>query len=136
MNSIRNMKKIILALMLVMTGFVSAFAGNEAEIKFDELTRNLGTFNENDGVKTVKFNFTNVGTAPLVIHQAVASCGCTIPSYDKKPIAPGQKGSITVKYNGKGKYPGYFKKTITVRTNGKVEMTRLYIEGTMNEAGK
>lgn len=54
-----------------------------------------------------------------------------MPQYDKRPIAPGQKGSIDVTYNGKGKFPGHFKKSITVRTNGKVEMTRLYIEGEM-----
>ena len=67
----------------------------------------------------------------LVINQIVASCGCTIPNYDKRPIAPGQKGTIDVTYNGTGKFPGHFKKSITVRTNGKVEMTRLYIEGVM-----
>jgi hypothetical protein len=56
-----------------------------------------------------------------------------VPEYTKDPIQPGQKGSIKVTYNGTGKFPGHFKKSITVRTNGKVEMTRLYIEGTMEE---
>ena len=42
-------------------------------------------------------------------------------------------GSL-VTYNGTGKFPGHFKKSITVRTNGAVEMTRLYIEGDMTEA--
>jgi hypothetical protein len=74
-----------------------------------------------------------VGQAPLVINQVVASCGCTVPKYEKKPIAPGQQGTINVTYNGKGKFPGHFKKSITVRTNGKTEMTRLYIEGDMTE---
>ena len=82
------------------------------------------------------FTFTNVGDAPLVINQAIASCGCTIPSYTKAPIQPGQKGQIKVTYNGEGKFPGHFKKSITVRTNAKTEMTRLYIEGVMNEAQK
>ena len=36
-----------------------------------------------------------------------------------------------VAYNGTGKFPGHFKKSLTVRTNGKVEMMRLYIEGDM-----
>ena len=39
-------------------------------------------------------------------------------------------------YNGAGKFPGHFKKSITVRTNGAVEMTRLYVEGNMEEAKK
>ena len=47
-----------------------------------------------------------------------------------------EKGEIKVTYNGAGKFPGHFKKSITVRTNGKVEMTRLYVEGDMEEAKK
>ena len=55
-------------------------------------------------------------------------------AYTQTPIQPGKKGEIKVTYNGKGKFPGHFKKTITVRTNGDPEMTRLYIEGVMKEA--
>ena len=60
--------------------------------------------------------------------------GCTVPEYTKEPVMPGQKGQIKVTYNGAGKFPGHFKKSITVRTNGVVEMTRLYVEGDMEEA--
>ena len=63
----------------------------------------------------------------------MASCGCTVPNYTKQPIAPGQKGQISITYDGKGRFPGHFKKTVTVRTNGKVELTRLYVEGVMEE---
>ncbi|MBO4802528.1 MAG: DUF1573 domain-containing protein [Bacteroidaceae bacterium] len=102
-----------------------------AEIKFDTLTHNFGTFSEKEVVKCA-FNFTNVGEAPLIIHQAIASCGCTIPSYPKDPIKPGESGVIEVTYNGAGKYPGHFKKNITVRTNGKeTAVVRLTIEGDM-----
>ena len=54
----------------------------------------------------------------------------------KTPVQPGDKGEIKVTYNGEGKFPGHFKKSITIRTNGAVEMTRLYIEGDMTEAEK
>ena len=123
------MKKslIILTLLFTAVNFVSA----QAEIKFDVLSKNVGNFKEADAVQTAVYSFTNVGNQPLVIQQATASCGCTVPEYTKAPIAPGEKGQIKVTYNGKGKFPGHFKKTVTVRTNGKVEMTRLYIEGEM-----
>ena len=42
---------------------------------------------------------------------------------------------ITVTYNGAGKFPGHFKKSITIRTNAKQEIVRLYIEGDM-QGGK
>lgn len=126
-----TMKKIMLALTLLIA--VAATASAQAEIKFDKLTHNFGTFNEADPSQKAAFTFTNVGDQPLVINQAVASCGCTVPNYTKQPIAPGQKGQISITYDGKGRFPGHFKKTVTVRTNGKVELTRLYVEGVMEE---
>ena len=115
-----------------MLGFVSALA--QAELTFEKTTHDFGTFSEDNPVVTTTFKFKNSGDTPLVIHQAIASCGCTVPEYTKEPIAPGKKGEIKVTYNGAGKFPGHFKKSITVRSNGAVEMTRLYIEGDMTEA--
>ncbi len=106
----------------------------DADIKFDNTSYDFGTFSEKSPVVTCTFTYTNVGEAPLIINQAIASCGCTVPSYTKAPIMPGKKGEIKVTYNGTGKFPGHFKKTITVRTNGATEMTRLYIEGIMSES--
>lgn len=128
------MKKLFLFTLMLFSCMTIVNAQENAEIKFDKVSHNFGTFSENDPVRECTFTFTNVGKAPLVINQAVASCGCTIPSYTKQPVSPGQKGEIKVTYNGKGKFPGHFKKTITVRTNGVPEMTRLVIEGDMTEA--
>ena len=125
------MKKIIMA-MALLAGF-AANASAQAEIKFDKLVHDFGKFSDSAPVQKTTFTFTNVGDKPLIINQAIASCGCTVPSYTKKPVAPGEKGQISVTYNGKNMFAGHFKKSITVRTNGNVEMTRLYIEGTMEE---
>src|SRR5574344_1640361 len=128
------MKKIILALTMLMVSVISASA--QAEIKFDKVTHDFGTFTEENSTQNTTFKFINVGDKPLVINQAIASCGCTVPTYTKQPIMPGKQGVITVTYRGAGKFPGHFKKTITIRTNGKVEMTRLYKKKTMTENGK
>ena len=109
-------------------------AQKPAEIKFDKVTHNFGNFSDKEPVVSCVFSFTNVGGQPLVVNQAVASCGCTVPEYTKTPIQPGEKGEIKVTYNGTGKFAGHFKKSITIRTNGAVEMTRLYIEGNMEES--
>ena len=77
------------------------------------------------------FIFTNVGKSPLIIHEASASCGCTVPEYTLEPIMPGKTGKISVTYNGKGRRPGVFRKSITVHNNGKQSPVRLYIEGEM-----
>jgi len=122
-----------LCLLFVISIAVFAQAG-KAEIKFDKTSHNFGKFSEKQPVQKCTFTFTNTGTAPLVINQAIASCGCTVPAYTKTPILPGKKGEITVTYNGTGKFPGHFKKTITVRSNATTEMTRLQVEGDMEEA--
>lgn len=135
------MKKIILMTLMFVCGIMLAAAqtangGKQAEIKFDKTTHNFGKFSESAPKVSCTFTFTNVGDAPLIINQAVASCGCTATEYTKTPVKPGEKGELKITYNGEGKFPGHFKKSITVRTNGKVEMTRLYVEGDMEEVKK
>ena len=128
------MKKIIVMTLLFICGMTTAMAQKPANIRFDKLTHNFGTFSEKNPIVTCTFTYTNVGGSPLIINQAVASCGCTVPEYTKTPVKHGEKGEIKITYNGTGKFPGHFKKSITIRTNGETEMTRLYIEGEMTEA--
>ena len=76
-------KKVLLFAMLLFCCIGQAFA--QAQIKFDKVTYNFGTFSESQPVQKCTFTFTNVGDKPLVINQALASCGCTVPSYTKAP---------------------------------------------------
>ena len=127
------MKKFILATILSVFG-LCAFAAGEADIKFEKTSHDFGSFPESQKV-TCTFKFTNTGDNLLVIHQAIASCGCTVPQYSKEPIKPGESGEIVVTYNGAGKFPGHFRKSVTIRSNAKKEIVRLYIEGDM-QGGK
>ncbi|BDS12914.1 DUF1573 domain-containing protein [Aureispira anguillae] len=79
------------------------------------------------------FKFTNTGKGPLVISAAKGSCGCTVPSYPKEPIMPGQSEFIKVKYDTKR--PGAFTKYVTLTTNAQTNTTtRLKIFGTVGAA--
>lgn len=130
------MKRLILLLTMLL-GFTLTYAQEEAkeeggaQIKFDETLHDFGQFSEENPKVSCVFTFTNTGTKPLVIHQAVASCGCTAPTYTKEPIMPGKKGMLKVVYNGKGRYPGKFKKSIRIRTNADPSITTVYIQGEM-----
>ena len=125
------MKKLLFTTLMLIAGINMVFA--QAKIQFDKSEYNFGSFPETSPVQKCTFTFTNSGDKPLVINQAIASCGCTVPSYPKAPIKPGQTGTIEVTYNGKTKFTGHFKKAITIYTNGVPETTRIYIEGTMTE---
>ncbi|MCX6223980.1 MAG: DUF1573 domain-containing protein [Bacteroidia bacterium] len=78
----------------------------------------------------VDFNFTNQGTKPLIITDVKSSCGCTIPTWTKEPVAPGQKGTIEVVYNTT--LPGVFNKTVVVYSNANNSPVRLEIRGKVN----
>ena len=126
------MKKYLFTAFLMLCSLVSfAQQANEAEIKFDKTSHDFGIFTESNSKVTCTFTFTNTGHKLLVIHQAIASCGCTVPEYPKEPIKPGESGKIVVTYNGEGRFPGHFRKSITIRSNAKQEIVRLYIEGDM-----
>lgn len=122
------MKRTILTFIFLVVGVISLSA--QAVIKFEKTTHNFGTFSEENPVSTI-FIFTNTGDEPLVIQQAMSTCGCTVASYTKTPIEPGQKGQLKVTYDGKGKAQGHFKKVITVRSNASNALARVYIEGNM-----
>ena len=81
-----------------------------------------GTISQNaDGKR--EFVFTNNGNAPLVITNAQGSCGCTVPSSPKEPIAPGAKGVIGVKYDTNRVGP--FTKTVTISSNAAGQPTKV-----------
>ena len=124
------MKKFI-ALIAVALMACNMMAEEAAEMTFMEKTHNFGVVAQDTCVVTCTFTFTNTGNAPLVIHQAISSCGCTVPEYTMEPIAPGQTGTINVTYNGKTKRPGVWKKSITIHSNAKNTPVRIYIEGEM-----
>lgn len=82
---------------------------------FTETEHDFGNINEGDVVEHT-FTFTNTGKAPLVIVNAKGSCGCTVPSYSKDPIAPGAEGQMLVKFNSNGK-PNAQNKQVTITAN-------------------
>jgi hypothetical protein len=85
-----------------------------AKMTFESLNVDYGTI-ENGGepLRTVKF--TNTGTDPLVIKSARGSCGCTVPTFPKEPIAPGQSSVIEIRYDTKR--TGKISKSVTIATN-------------------
>ena len=104
-----------------------------ATIDFESKVVDYGTIEHNaDGVR--KFVFKNNGTEPLIIKNAKGSCGCTVPTWSREPIAPGTTSEIGVKYatNRVGK----FTKTITLTTNADKKPVILTIKGEVNPEPK
>jgi len=81
---------------------------------FPSLVVDYGTIERNTNGER-EFPFMNDGDQPLIISNAQGSCGCTIPTWPKEPIEPGQSSSIKAKYDTNRL--GQFTKTITLTTN-------------------
>ncbi|MEJ6583422.1 MAG: DUF1573 domain-containing protein [Crocinitomicaceae bacterium] len=129
------MKKVLFSLMMM---FVAALGTNVvmaqdgAKIDFTKEVHDYGTI-ENGANGQCTFEFKNTGNAPLIISNAKGSCGCTVPTWPKEPIAPGAKASITVKYDTKR--AGAINKSVTITSNAVNDPTKVItIKGNVKEA--
>jgi len=121
------MKKLLFSLALVFIAGLGAKAvaqdvASGAQIDFEKETHDYGNV-EFGGNGQCTFIFKNTGNAPLIISNAKGSCGCTVPSWPKEPIAPGKTGTITVKYDTKR--PGAINKSVTITSNAGNEPTKV-----------
>ncbi len=122
------MKKILLALSLTLSVLGIQAQENAAGpvMDFETSVMDYGLIEHNaDGNR--EFVLTNTGNTPLIISNAKGSCGCTVPTWSRDPLAPGETTKIGVKYatNRIGK----FTKTITLTTNAAEKTKILTIKG-------
>ncbi|MBC7425444.1 MAG: DUF1573 domain-containing protein [Bacteroidia bacterium] len=92
-------------------------------ITFDSRTHDFGDIVDGETVKHI-YRFKNTGTAPLIINNCEAACGCTVPNWNHSPIKPGEESEITVEFHSSGKSgdsktPVMNTKTVTINTNAK-----------------
>lgn len=129
------MKNLLFSLVLMLAATFGLQAQdanpNAPEILFQSEVIDFGTIVQNAN-GTREFVFTNTGKEPLIITSTRGSCGCTVPSPPKEPIAPGEKGVIKVTYDTNRVGP--FVKTVTVESNGKSSKKVLTIKGKVDPA--
>ncbi|MCD8093619.1 MAG: DUF1573 domain-containing protein [Bacteroides sp.] len=100
---------------------------NSTEITVSSTTIDFGKFEEKqrDTVLYIK----NIGKEKLIILDAVASCGCTIVDYDKRPISPNDSLALKILYSADKK--GYFNKIVNLYCNIKSSPVQFHIVGTV-----
>lgn len=103
--------------------------GASAHVEWLEGVHDFGAFDEDDGNVSCSFRFVNHGPEPVAVISARPSCGCTVPSFPRKAIAPGDTASIDVTYNPTGR-PGRFDKNVKVQlSDGDPANVTLHIRG-------
>jgi len=91
--------------------------GKEPVMTFTTEMHDFGKITQGQRVKYA-FKFKNTGPSELIISDAQGSCGCTVPDWPNKPVAPGEEGVIGVEFNSEGK-SGNVEKTVRITTNAK-----------------
>ncbi|MDR3272546.1 MAG: DUF1573 domain-containing protein [Flavobacteriaceae bacterium] len=108
------MKKVLLGLTFVLGVSVFTQAQKITLIDYPDNTVDYGTILQgSDGKKVVAVK--NTGDKPLIISEVRPTCGCTVASWTKEPIAPNKKGEIVITYNTSS--VGGFSKTINGASN-------------------
>ena len=105
--------------------------GEKVGVKFESLSYDFGNVKEDAGKVVHEFVYTNIGDSPVSILRAKASCGCTAPQYSRKPVMPGEKGSVTVTFRT-ARQRGEQNKDVRLRFkngNGKSEEITVHIVG-------
>ncbi|MCB0409811.1 MAG: DUF1573 domain-containing protein [Flavobacteriales bacterium] len=99
---------------------------NAPVMEFETEVIDYGTIEQGaDGVR--EFKFTNTGKEPLIISNARGSCGCTVPTWPKEPIKPGESSVIKVKYDTKRL--GAINKSVTITSNASEATKVIRIKG-------
>lgn len=128
MNPTKKTLGVITALVSLVS--VGLHADAAPSVRWLETLHDFGAFAEADGEVTTRFRVVNTGDEPVAIIAARASCGCTAPTYDRAPLAPGDTAAVTVTYNPAGR-PGAFHKYVAVEFNFPASRTKLDIRGTV-----
>ena len=105
----------------------SGNASDAPVMKLEKDTNDFGKIRSGDKV-TYDFKFTNTGKSPLIITDAVATCGCTKPEWPTTPVKPGDSGAIHVTFNSVGKM-GLQDKMITITANTNPAQSMVHLIG-------
>ena len=91
------MKKIALLFIFFILAFANQVQAQETVpvISFKENSIDFGDIVQGQKVEHT-FVLTNTGKQPLIISNVAATCGCTVPSWPKEPVAPGKSAEIKV----------------------------------------
>ena len=95
------------------------------QIKFEKQQHDFGILLQGEKV-SYTFSVKNIGKSDLIIKDATASCGCTIPRYPKEPIKSGETGEIEVVFDSANR-TGRQVKTVTIWSNTQPNKNQLKI---------
>ena len=135
------MKKLLLMLLIAMLPTLAAAQKaktpqGKAHLQLHEKSHHFGDVARRGGDLVHEFRFTNEGDAPLVLTRVVTSCSCLKAHFHRRPVAPGEEGSIRIVYEPQKSEPGVFNKVIQIYSNAAGGREVITVQGNALEAEK
>ncbi len=90
----------------------------------------FGAIEEADGVVYHTFELKNEGDRALVILDVITSCGCTVPEFSKRPIAPNATTEIKIAFDPINR-SGRFQKSVAVYSTERRKVATLTLMGSI-----
>lgn len=139
MKTVRHKLPLLTALMvtltMIMAGSMNGQSKESSKLKpltFKEKVHDFGSFPKSEGAKQCTFEFKNETDTTVIIYDIKVSCECTKAEWSKKPIKPGEGGTIKVTYTNGGE-PHYFDKGLSVYMSSWKRPVLLRIKGSVTE---
>jgi hypothetical protein len=102
---------------------VTSISMSSTEIKLTDLQK--------DKKSVATFTLKNTGNQPLLINSVNASCGCTKPVWNRRPVASGKETAITLEIQPED--VGFFHKTVQVYCNTEKGVITFVLTGEVKE---
>lgn len=97
---------LVLGILILNSAFATA---QNAEFSFSKKIHKFDPTPEGQSL-SCSFEFTNTGNVPLIITNYEVECTCTKATYPTQPILPGEKGTVHVTFDTKGKIGWQYRK--------------------------
>jgi len=123
------------ALILMAAGPAAAQSTYGGVVSVDKTVHDFGDIFTDQGSVSCTFTFKNISNKPILLLQAVSSCGCTTTDWTREPVQPGKTGTVNAVFdNNDGPYP--FDKTVTVYVSELKNPIVLHLRGSVHENAK
>lgn len=119
---------------VILISFLSLFCADAqniegAHLKLDTATLDFGDVLRSGGDLVREVGFVNDGSSPLVILSVTTSCSCLKAHYSRKPVAPGERGTIKIIYEARKMELGVFHRVMQVRSNSADGVNLITVQG-------
>ena len=119
------LKRLIFLITMILC---AAIASAQKNLVFEHLSHDFGPIREEGGAVEHRFVAVNRSEKPLVLLNVVSSCRCVTARFSRKPILPGEKTEVVVRYDP-WNHAGAFSKDVGVYTSDRTKTATLTVAG-------